>query len=97
MTQYTRDMTTTPVSWEPNAQARFNQMIAKVPIFLRPMAEKTVGKKAEEIVLKAGRSQITEKDMVDAFFEGTPFGFHGPMKCDMEELGIDYVKHGHPK
>ena len=27
----------------------------------------------------------------------TPFGFHGPMKLDMEELGIDYKKYGYEK
>ena len=24
-----------------------------------------------------------------------PFGFHGPMKNDMKELGIDHTKYGH--
>ena len=86
-----------PITWDLTAHAQFQQMIAKVPIFLRGMAQDKVSKKAEEIVRKDNRTEITEKDMVDAFFEGTPFGFHGPMKCDMEELEIDYKKYGHPK
>ena len=61
------------------------------------MAQEKVSKKAEAIVVKDGRGQVTEKDLVDAFFAETPFGFHGPMKTDMEALGIDYTKYGHAR
>jgi len=53
--------------------------------------------KAEAIVTREGRSQVTEKDLVDAFFAETPFGFHGPMKTDMDALGIDYTQYGHAR
>ena len=85
------------IRWEKSAEEKYKQMIAKVPVFLRPMAESTVGKKALEIVRKDNRNEVTEKDMVTAFFEATPFGFHGPMKCDMEDLGIDYTKYGYKR
>lgn len=85
------------VVWETETQTRFNQMIEKVPIFLRKMAREKISKRAQEIVQSQGRTQIVEKDMVDAFFAETPFGFQGPMKSDMEALGIDYVKYGHAK
>jgi len=84
------------IHWEASTKEKFDQMIRKVPIFLRTLANEAVAKKAEEFVKSAERSAVTEKDMVDAFFEITPFGFHGPMKCDMEELGIDYQQYGHP-
>lgn len=61
------------------------------------MAQEKVSKKAEAIVAEEGRAQVTEKDLVDAFFIETPFGFHGPMKTDMEALGIDYAKYGHAR
>ena len=83
--------------WEASAKDKFDQMLAKVPVFLRPMAAKKVGQGAERIAQKAGHAAITEKDLVDAFFAETPFGFHGPMKTDMESLGIDYIKYGHEK
>lgn len=83
------------MNWDENAKAQFDRMIEKVPIFLRDMARERVSKKAEKLVVADGRSQITQKDMVDAFFAETPFGFHGPMKSDMESLGIDYARYGH--
>lgn len=85
------------ISWEKNAGEKFKAMIEKVPVFMRPVAQETVSKKAVELVQKAGRTEITEKDMVDAFFAATPGGFHGPMKADMEALGIDYTKYGYER
>ena len=85
------------ISWEQTAQEKFKRMIEKIPIFLRPIAEKTVFEKAENIVRKDNRLEVTEKDMVDAFFAATPFGFHGPMKCDMENIGIDYKQYGYKR
>ena len=85
------------IQWNKSTEEKFNQMIERVPIFLRDMAKDQVSKKIEEIVKSAQRSEITEKDLVDAFFEVTPFGFHGPMKVDMEALGIDYTQYGYTR
>jgi len=85
------------VSWDENTHSQFVQMIEKIPVFLRSIAKEKVSKKAENIVRSEHRSVIGEKDMVDAFFSETPFGFHGPMKIDMEEFQIDYTKYGYPE
>jgi len=85
------------IFWEKDAQEKFDGLINKTPVFLRPIAKDKVSKKAEKLTLDDNRQEVTEKDMIDAFFAETPFGFHGPMKCDMEELGIDYEKYGHEK
>ena len=85
------------VRWEEHTQSKFEQMISKVPVFLRPMAREKVSKKAEDIVRNEHRSVIGEKDLVDAFFSATPFGFHGPMKTDMEDIQLDYTKYGYPR
>ena len=85
------------INWDKTAQEKFNQLIEKIPVFLRDMARDKVSKRVGNIVRKENRSEVSEKDMVDAFFAETPFGFHGPMKTDMETLGIDYTKYGHPK
>ncbi len=85
------------VAWEETAKEKFNQLLEKVPVFLRAIAREKVSKKAEATVAQEGRARVTEKDMVDAFFAETPFGFHGPMKTDMEALGIDYTRYGHSK
>lgn len=85
------------MNWEKTTQEKFKQLLDKIPVFLRGIAEEKVSKRAEAIAQKENHPEVTEKDLVDAFFAETPFGFHGPMKCDMEEMGIDYVKHGYEK
>jgi len=83
------------MNWDAMTQKNFESMIAKIPSFLKEMAQKRVSQKAEELAQKDNRSIVGEKDMVDAFFAATPFGFHGPMKNDMDELKINYLKYGH--
>jgi hypothetical protein len=83
--------------WEPSAKIKFDQLIERIPIFMRGIAQEKVSQKAESLIKKEGRARIEEKDMVDAFFAETPFGFHGPMKHDMQEVGIDYTKYGYGK
>ena len=90
-------MSESSIEWDEQTHQKFRRLIEKVPVFMRPLAEEKVSKKAEDLVKADGRAEIGEKDMVDAFFEATPFGFHGPMKTDMEEIGIDYVQYGHPQ
>ena len=85
------------VTWDKNAQENFSKMIEKVPVFMRQIARDKVAQKAENIAAAENRSTVSEKDMVDAFFAATPFGFHGPMKNDMEDLGIDYSRYGHKR
>jgi len=84
-------------TWNREAEEKFNQMIEKVPVFLRDMAKEKVSKKAAAFAEEENRPEIMEKDLVNAFFEATPFGFHGPMKTDMEALSIDYTQYGHKK
>lgn len=85
------------MEWDSHVQACFDALIGKAPAVMQDFARKKVMRKLEMAMAKEGRLMVTEKDMVDAFFAATPFGFHGPMKCDMEALGIDYAKYGHPK
>ena len=83
------------IPWDKTTEEKFKQMTAKIPVFLRGIAQDKVSKRAESLVQKDNRIEVTEKDMVDAFFLETPFGFHGPMKTDMESLGINSTKYGY--
>jgi len=85
------------ITWDKPTEAKFIQLIDKVPIFLRDLAKEKISKKAEGLVTKDNRRVISEKDLVDAFFTETPFGFHGPMKTDMTAVGINYTKYGYDK
>lgn len=85
------------ISWDNATQEKFKVLIGKMPVFMRPLAEKTIIQKAENLVRQDNRLEITEKDMVDAFFAETPFGFQGLMKNDLSSVGIDYMKYGYEK
>lgn len=85
------------MNWDTATETKFTQLIEKIPVFLRPIARDKVSKKAELLAQKENRAEVGEKDMVDAFFAETPFGFHGPMKSDMNAIGIDYTQYGYEK
>ncbi len=87
----------TKVIWDKTTHEKFEQLIGKIPVFLRGTAKEKVSQKAESIVRKENRQVVCEKDLVDAFFAETPFGFHGPMKNDLNEVHIDYTKYGYSK
>ena len=83
------------MDWDKAAREDFDKILAKIPVFLRSIAAKKVSARAEDTAAQEGLQSVSQKNVVDAFFSETPFGFHGPMKTDMEELGIDYEKYGH--
>ena len=85
------------MNWDKNTKEKFEQLAEKIPVFLRGIAEEKITKKADNLASEAGRNEVNEKDLVDAFFAETPFGFHGPMKSDMEAIGVDYIKYGHER
>ncbi|MBN1869374.1 MAG: DUF2621 family protein [Candidatus Omnitrophica bacterium] len=85
------------MDWDKHTEEKFNQLIEKVPVFLRALAKEKVLQKAQSLAKKENQTQVNEKNLVDAFFEETPFGFHGPMKTDMQEIGIDYTQYGYEK
>lgn len=84
-----------PLTWEKVTQQKFELMLQKIPAPLRGIAHKKVAQKAEKLAAENDHAEVKEKDMIDAFFSETPFGFHGPMKTDMESLNIDYTQHGY--
>ena len=83
------------IVWDTVAQENFEAILAKIPVFLRSIASKKVSSKAEMNTRIQNRGSVSQKDVIDAFFSETPFGFHGPMKLDMEALSIDYKKYGY--
>ena len=83
------------MNWDKVAQENFETILAKIPVFLRGVAQNKVSRRAEKNAQNENHQTVSQKDVVDAFFMETPFGFHGPMKMDMEALGIDYKKYGY--
>jgi hypothetical protein len=85
------------VTWDQMTEENFEKILDQIPAVLRGVAEARVSKRAAAIVQQDNRNVVLEKDMIDAFFAETPGGFLGPMKCGMEELGLDYTKYGHKR
>ena len=85
------------IHWNEEAKEKFKFLVGKMPVFLQSMAEQRVSERALDLAQKAHHSEITEKDMVDAFFTETPFGFQGLMKNDLTEAGINYTQYGYTK
>jgi hypothetical protein len=83
------------MNWDKTAKANFDAILARIPVFLRDIAAKKVALKAETLAGKENQLEVTPKNVVDAFFLETPFGFHGPMKIDMKALGINYEQYGY--
>ena len=85
------------MDWNTHTKEQLEQLLSKVPVFLRELAKEKVSQKAESLAQEQKRQEIIEADLVNAFFDETPFGFHGPLKVDMEEIGIDYTQYGYEK
>ncbi len=85
------------MTWEKSTETNFNLLIEKIPFFMQAIAREKISKKAEANAQTNNRTEVIEKDMVDAFFSETPGGFLGPMKCDLESLKIDYTKYGYER
>ena len=82
-------MNDTNLEWEKPTEEKFKLLIGKMPVFLSGLAEQKVSQKAQSLAKEANHALINEKDMVDAFFSETPFGFQGLMKNDLNSIGID--------
>ena len=83
------------ITWNKETEIKFQKILEQIPDLIRGIAEARVSKRAQSIVAEDNRTEITEKEMVAAFFLETPVGFLPLMKKSMEELGIDYTLYGY--
>jgi hypothetical protein len=88
-------MTAPNIIWDKVVEENFQKILEDIPYMIRGIAEARVSQKARALVEGEGRTTVTEKDMVDAFFTETPGGFIPVMKNSLEQLGIDYKQYGH--
>lgn len=81
------------IKWELSARDKFTQAVSKMPLFHRRIAEKLVKERAEALVREAGKQEVSEEDVVRAFFKEVPPAFKGMMTRLLAEAGIDYKKY----
>lgn len=91
MTQATQGQNT--VSWEPQAKAKFDRMIERIPLFHREIARTIVNKKAPLNARERNSKIIEESDIVRAFFSEVPMAFYSLMVRLLHEVGFDYKKY----
>lgn len=85
------------MDWDSEVKERFKQMISKIPVFHRRIAEEVVTKKAEDNAKIRNAPQIEEQDVIAAFFSDVPSPFYSMMVRLLEQSGFDYKKYGFPK
>ncbi|UCD15627.1 MAG: hypothetical protein JSV34_00825 [Candidatus Omnitrophota bacterium] len=81
------------IKWEKKAQEKFKEAVSKMPLFHRRIAEKLVKESAEAIVREKNRQEVTEEDVVRAFFKEVPPAFKGMMVRLLADAGIEYKKY----
>ena len=60
------------MKWNEPAEKKFKQLLSRLPIFHRNIAEQVVMKKAEELATQRGSQQIEEPDLSEAFKSEVP-------------------------
>lgn len=85
------------MKWNLEVQQRFKAMIAKIPVFHRGITENAVTLRAEENARSRKVDQVSEEDVVAAFFSDVPSPFYSMMIRLLEQAGFDYKKYGFPK
>jgi collagenase-like PrtC family protease len=69
------------LDWDPETERIFNELIKLSPPQFQSMARIAISSLAEEKAKKRSSQMILNKDIVEAFIEGTP----GPFQADMRE------------
>ncbi|MCP4653395.1 MAG: radical SAM protein [Candidatus Omnitrophica bacterium] len=84
---------TVEVSWDAQAQGKFDLTISKMPFFHRRIAEKMVKAKSENLARENNKGLVSEKEVATAFFQEVPAAFKGLMKTILKEAELDYTKY----
>ena len=85
------------MEWDNAAQDKFRLAISRMPVFHRRIAEEAITKKALENAGNRNAEKVSEQDVVAAFFSEVPKTFYSLMIRLLEDVGLDYRKHGFPR
>jgi hypothetical protein len=82
--------TQTELEWEKTALEKYNNMIRRIPLFHREIADQVVRKKAALNARARASALVEECDILHAFFSEVPKAFYSLMVRLFEEVGFDY-------
>jgi len=77
------------MKWEKKAEDKFKQLIAKLPLFHRHIAEQVVEKKAGELASQRGSEVIEEPDLAQAFKSEVPEVFRNYLDQLLKEVDLE--------
>ncbi len=81
------------IKWEEQAQKKYQNLIAKIPMFHRAIAKEVVDKQAVINAKERSSELIEESDIVRAFFSEVQMTFYSLMIRLFEDAGIDYAQY----
>lgn len=81
------------LQWDEEVLKKFNQMIAKMPLFHRRIAEDLVRNKSEANARARSSNAVEEKDVVSAFFSEVPKPFYSLMIRLLDGVGFNYKEY----
>ena len=81
------------MEWDGTALEKYNNMIRRIPLFHREIAQQVVEKKAEENARERGSNMVEEDDILKAFFSEIPKGLYSVMIRLLDAVGFNYHKY----
>ena len=80
----------TQLEWESAALEKYQNMVKRIPLFHREIAQKVVEKQALQNAQERGSCMDEECDILNAFFSEVPNAFYSLMVRLFEEVGFNY-------
>lgn len=81
------------INWNPDVEKKFREIVSKMPLFHRRIAENLVKERAELIAQERNKAEVSEEELVQAFFQEVPPAFKEMMKKLLGEMGVAYGKY----
>ena len=74
--------------WNPETAKIFDEIIKLTPPEFQSLARMTISSLAEEKTRKRNSKEVNNKEMTEAFFEGTPNAFQASMRERLKKYGL---------
>ena len=77
------------MDWAPQIEERFKELIAKLPVFHRTIAESVVREKAQALAKTRGSERVEKEDLTEAFLSEVPEVFKNYLVELLKETGLE--------
>ncbi|WP_202080310.1 DUF2621 family protein [Caldalkalibacillus salinus] len=83
------------MKWENDAILLLDELVQPIPLFVRPMAKRSVKKKIIEIAQQASKAKIEKDDVVHGYIAAAPKKDVNRLRSFLDEKRIDYTSYEH--